>query len=119
MAVNTTDIAQGLAGLPSQETMLAPQGIDKVDTTISGPGGSEEPAKLTEGEIIFSVPSIIAAGKGDYNAGAKMLLEIHEMLREQSKGFIDGQGLANAGLDDDSTPSEDGTFITEEDGLGV
>ncbi len=97
MAVNTKEVAKGLAGLPTQEEMLAPENFDTVDASV---GGQEGAAKLTEGEIVFSIPAIIAAGEGDYESGAKMIMEIHEMLREKSKGFIDDKGLAAAGLNE-------------------
>ena len=97
--IDTKQVAQGLAGLPSQESMLQPKNFDKVPAVVRNQDGSkEQPAALTEGEYIFSVPAIIALGEGDHQKGLQVLEEVHNMLREKSKGFMDDKGIASAGL---------------------
>ena len=99
MPVNTKEVAKGLAGLPSAEQMLSPENFDTVPAVVRSQDGSKEsPAALTEGEYVLSVPAIIALGDGDYNKGAEMIEQIHSMLREKSKNFINKTGLEAAGL---------------------
>lgn len=70
-------------GLPTKEQILtAPQNTDTVPAQIQSPDGTPlAPAALTEGEFVWSVPAIIALGKGDYDAGIQMLEPMHEELR--------------------------------------
>jgi hypothetical protein len=99
MPIDTKKIAKGLAGLPTPEVMLSPEHFDKVPALVRSQDGTKEsPAALTEGEIVFSIPSIIALGEGDYNKGAELMENIHNALREKSKGYIDKVGLEAAGL---------------------
>jgi hypothetical protein len=99
MAIDTKEVARGLAGLPTAEEMLSPKNFDTVPAVVRSQDGSEEsPAALTEGEYVFSVPSIIALGEGDYNKGAERLEQIHSELRNQSKNYINKAGLEAAGI---------------------
>ena len=59
--------------------------------------GNTEDAMFSEGEIVFSLPAIVAAGKGDFEKGAQLLLELHDTLREESKQYLGEQGLASVG----------------------
>lgn len=99
MPVNTKEVSKGLAGLPSVDKMLSPKNFDKVPAVVRAQDGTKEtPAALTEGEFVFSVPAIIALGEGDYDKGLQMLEQIHNLLREKSKQFINRAGLEAAGL---------------------
>ena len=99
MSINSNEVAKGLAGLPSVEKMLSPEHFDNQPAIVRSMDGTKEsPAALTEGEIVISIPAIIAMGKGDFNVGAQKLTQLHDLLREESKKYIDQKGLAAAGL---------------------
>lgn len=101
MPINTKEVAKGLAGLPSVDQMLSPENFDTVPAVVrSSDGSKESPAALTEGEFVLSVPALIALGDGDYNKGAQLAEQIHSMLREKSKSYINKAGLEAAGLGD-------------------
>ncbi len=88
--INKKQAVKRNVGLPSKEAiMTAPQNTDTLNATIQGIDGSEQgPAKLTEGEIVFSVPAIIAAGEGDYDRGAEFLMNLQEELRIKGEEML-------------------------------
>jgi hypothetical protein len=99
MPVNTKEVSKGLAGLPSVDQMLSPENFDRVPAVVRSQDGSKEtPAALTEGEFVFSVPAIIALGEGDYDKGLQLLEQIHDVLRDKAKQYINRAGLEAAGL---------------------
>lgn len=99
MPVNTKEVAKGLAGLPSVDAMLDPKHFDNVPAVVrSSDGAGDSPAALTEGEFVISIPALVALGDGDYNKGAQMIENIHNMLREKSKSYLDDKSIAAAGL---------------------
>lgn len=99
MPIDTNAIAKGLAGLPTPEEMLSPENFDTVPAVVRAKDGTKEsPAALTEGEYVLSIPALIALGEGDYNKGAELAENIHSMLREKSKNYINKTGLEAAGL---------------------
>lgn len=124
MAVNSKAVGAGLAGLGTKEGMMIPRNFsnltqedlsglmpqdellkkknfDKTPAVVRSQDHSkEQPAALTEGEYVFSIPAIIALGEGDMKRGLMMLDAIHNMLREQSIAYLDPKSIAAAGLGD-------------------
>jgi hypothetical protein len=89
-------------GLPSKEQiMTAPQNTDTIPAVIHGQNGApQQPAALTEGEFVFSLPAIIALGEGNYDEGLAILTQMHDQLKEEGKAFLaeqNNQGLATVG----------------------
>lgn len=85
----------GMGNLPSNGAGLA-SGPDNVPAVIhDAQGNPKGPAMIKEGEIVFSVPSVIGAGNGDYNKGAKFLLELHKRLQVEGEKYLKKQGLNN------------------------
>ena len=83
--------AQGL------EALLNMGQADTVPAMITdNQGAPMGPAKLSEGEFVFSVPAIVALGEGDYEVGLATLESIHNDLREKAKEFTEGMGLEGA-----------------------
>ena len=85
---------QGLAatlGLPKNKDEILKIGrADDVPALIDG----QQPAALSQGEYVFSVPSILALGKGDYETGLKMLDDLHQQLRIEGQQYLqEGKGL--------------------------
>jgi hypothetical protein len=76
-------------GLPALEDFLTSEANnDTVPAIVTAADGMKppEPAKLTEGEFVFSVPAIIALGKGDYQSGLDLITQMHEELRGLASG---------------------------------
>ncbi len=97
--INGKGILRGLIGLnnhlPDNKGAQLAAGPDNVPAVIHGQDGTPKgPAMIKEGEIVFSVPSVIAAGKGDYDKGAKFLLELHKRLQTMGEQMLaQKQGL--------------------------
>lgn len=88
-------------GLPTKEQILtSPENVDRVPAQIQNQDGSTAPAALTEGEFVFSIPSIIALGEGDYDQGLALLTQMHDELRAIGDQMVSSetppQGLAAA-----------------------
>lgn len=99
MATNIKDVGKGLAGLMSQEDMLRPKNFDTVPAVVQAMNHSkEQPARLTEGEFIFSIPAIIALGDGDHKKGLQKLEKVHAMLRDESQRYLDKKQATDAGI---------------------
>lgn len=92
----------GLDGFSmTQDQMLQKKNFDTVPAVIKSQNHSKErPAALTEGEFVFSVPAIIALGKGSHAEGIRILKEAHELLREESKKYLDEKSIKAAKLGD-------------------
>lgn len=74
-------ILQKGLGLPTKEEIMTQGGDDTPAVIQDQMGNPVAPAALKEGEIVFSVEAIIGAGQGDYDQGAKFLLELHDELK--------------------------------------
>lgn len=82
---------QGLAAL------LAVGQADSVPAIVHDKTGKPQvPAKLSEGEFVFSVPAIVALGEGEYEMGLSILDKIHNELREKAKQYTKSVGLEGA-----------------------
>jgi len=79
--VNKKQAVKQQQGLPTLDAIMTHQGGDNVPATVQGQDGTQAPAALTEGEFVFSIPSIVALGQGDYDEGMAMLEQMHEELR--------------------------------------
>lgn len=80
--------------MPSLGAQMS-QGGDNVPAMVQpAKGGPAQPAALKEGEIVFSIPSIVGAGKGDFNKGAEMLLELHKQLKGIGENFLSKEAKA-------------------------
>lgn len=82
--------------IPSKEqALMSSQNTDKVPAVIHSPSGvPQAPAALTHGEFVFSIPSIIAIGKGNYHKGLSLLKSVHLELKHEGEklmGFKQGQ----------------------------
>ena len=91
-------------GLGISKGQILAGGPDNVPAMIHSQSGTpQEPAMIKEGEIVFSVESVIGAGGGDYDKGAKILLELHNRLRQMGMKALQSQGsLASVGEMDDN-----------------
>lgn len=99
MAKNTKQGSKGLDGLPPVDALLSPENFDTVPAVVrSSDGAKDQPAALTEGEFVISVPAIIALGEGDYELGAQRIEDFHNALREESKKYLTKKGLEAAGI---------------------
>ena len=96
--INKKRMIQKATGLPSKEEILtAPKNTDTVPAMIQSPDGQPQgPAKLTEGEFVFSLPAIIALGEGDYDQGLSILEELHTELHDKGVEMLSEQGLGSA-----------------------
>jgi len=81
-----------MVGLPTREQLLtSPQHTDKVQAVVQDTSGTPlGPAKLTEGEIVFSIPAIIAIGQGNYEKGKQILTQTQERLRVAGEAMMEG-----------------------------
>ena len=83
--INKSKAVKQATGLPTKEQMLmSPANNDPLMASIKQSDGTEAPARLSEGEFVFSVPAIIALGEGSHEQGIQMLTEIHDELRAMS-----------------------------------
>lgn len=86
----------GLGNLPMQGPMMA-EGGDDVQAMITSPQGEPmAPAALKEGEVVFSIPAIIAAGGGDYEHGLEVITALHDQLKAAGEQMLQENSLANA-----------------------
>jgi hypothetical protein len=87
-----------LAGqpLPQNGAALAAGG-DNMNAQITDHMGQPQgPATIKSGEIVFSVDSVIGAGNGDYDKGAKLLLGLHDKLQDHGEAIVQKQSLSGA-----------------------
>lgn len=87
-----------LAGqpLPQNGAQLAAGG-DNMNAQITDHMGQPQgPATIKSGEIVFSVESVIGAGNGNYDQGAKLLLGLHDKLQDHGEALVQKQSLAGA-----------------------
>lgn len=76
-------------GLPTKEAILtSPRNNDTIPTTVNMQDGSKKPGRLTEGEFVFNIYSIIALGEGDYDQGLTTLTQIHDELSAAGKEMM-------------------------------
>ena len=100
--VNKKQAIKRSSGLPSKEQILsAPENTDTVPAQIYGQDGAlQSPAALTEGEFVFSIPSIVALGEGEYDKGLELLTQMHEELMAAGDQMLEeingGGGLSGA-----------------------
>jgi hypothetical protein len=89
---------EGLGSVDPRSAVMA-QGGDDVAAFIqpAQAGQAPTPAALKEGEIVFSIPSIIGAGEGDYDAGAEVILALHERLKALGEQMLEENSLASEG----------------------
>ncbi len=81
------------APLPQNGVALA-AGPDNMNAQITDHQGNPQgPAKIKAGEIVFSVESIIGAGNGNYDKGAKLILGLHDKLQQHGDQLVQKQGL--------------------------
>lgn len=87
-----------MLGIPSKRDVLLQRGqADTVPAVITNQQGlPQQPAKLSEGEFVFSVPAIMAIGEGDYEKGLAALTQIHDMLRAKAVEMF-GEESVNGG----------------------
>ena len=94
-------------GQPAMPTQLGPdgqangqalaQGGDNIPAQITDQQGNPQaPAAIKQGEIVFSVESIIGAGNGDYNKGLEMLLGLHDKLQAHGDALQQQNSLGGA-----------------------
>ncbi len=82
--------------LPQNGAALA-AGPDNIPAQITDHQGEPQgPASIKAGEIVFSVESIIGAGNGNYEAGAKKLLGLHDRLQDHGAQLVQKQSIAGA-----------------------
>ena len=75
---------------------LAPGG-DNIPAQITDHQGAPKgPAAIKQGEVVFSVESIIGAGNGDYNKGLKHILNLHDTLQAHGDALLQEKSLAGA-----------------------
>lgn len=100
--VNKYQAIKSMTGIPSKGSILASGGDDVPALVTDQSGNPQAPASIKQGEIIFSVPSIVGAGQGDYDKGAELILELHEQLKELGEQLIaqeqGSQGIAGVPL---------------------
>jgi len=87
-----------LAGqpLPQNGAALA-AGPDNMNAQITDHTGAPQgPATIKSGEIVFSVESVIGAGNGDYDKGAKLLLGLHDKLQDHGEALVQKQSIAGS-----------------------
>lgn len=83
-------------GQISSKGAIMNEGGDDVKASIVSPEGKEiAPAALKEGEIVFSIPSIIGAGEGDFDKGSEIILALHERLKTLGEQILQEQSLAS------------------------
>lgn len=83
--------------MPLAQAQSLAGGGDNVNAMIHDQSGTpQQPAALKQGEIVFSVEAVVGAGNGDYNAGAQMLLQLHEKLKQAGEQFLQQGSLAGA-----------------------
>src|ERR1035437_8958112 len=109
-----TPMPQGqMPGQPAMPGSLPPNGVqagqqlakggDNIPAQVTDQQGNVQgPAAIKQGEIVFSVESIIGAGNGDYNKGAQLLLGLHDKLQAHGDALNQQNSLAGA-----SQPSQD------------
>lgn len=93
--INKIKSMTGLKSYPDDKGLALASGPDNVPAMIHDQQGNPQgPAMIKQGEIIFSVEAVIAAGEGDYDKGAQMLLALHEHLRELGQQYLQQQSLS-------------------------
>lgn len=85
--IDKKQVIQQQQGLPTKEQLMMHPEVNK-DTV---------PAMLTENEFVFSVPSIIALGEGNYEQGLQILETLHSQLKTVGEQMA-GQQPQNQGL---------------------
>lgn len=87
-------MAQGLAGLLNQETLMSPaespsavQGTggglaDLVPATVDG----QQPAALSEGEFVWPADVVAMLGDGSTEAGSRILMTLMDEIRKSKQG---------------------------------
>lgn len=81
------------SGLPSKEQILtSPLNNDTLTASIESTDGTSQPARLTEGEFVISIPAIIGMGEGDYDLGLERFTQLHDELRQIGQAIMDEQG---------------------------
>ena len=81
-------------GLPSKEALMTSPMKEDTLLAKSEPlqGGLEATdIRLTEGEFVFSLPSIIALGEGDYDTGLETLTQMHDQLKLMGEELLQQQ----------------------------
>ena len=97
--VNKKQAIKNMEGLgsASPQSISMNQGGDDVLASMSpADGGEALPASLKEGEIVFSIPSIIGAGEGEYEAGAEIILALHDKLKAIGEQMLQENSIAGA-----------------------
>src|SRR5690606_16526895 len=83
----------GVTGAMNGANLAA--GPDNVPAVVTNQQGEPQgPAMIKEGEIVFSVESVIGAGNGDYDKGAKILLALHNKLQQSGAEFLQKNSLS-------------------------
>jgi len=98
MGISKSALTSAL-GLPARQDLLLQKGqADDIPATVTDPhtGTPKGQVLISEGEFVFSMPAIIALGKGNYDQGLAILDALHEKLKEEAPKYIEGRGLASA-----------------------
>lgn len=89
--------SKGPGPMPMADAQALAGGGDNVAAMVHDQSGTPQaPAALKQGEIVFSVESVVGAGNGDYNKGAQMLMQLHQHLKEIGTQFLQQGSLAAA-----------------------
>lgn len=109
---NKRDMIRSITGLPTREQLMSGANTDTVPAVIHNPTtGEQSPAALTPGEMVFSIPSILGAGEGNYHKGVRDLTHLHDKLSELGKSYLEKnpQGLAAAPMTPGAGLGNDGS----------
>ena len=97
--VNKHRMIKNMTGMnaPVSKGAALAAGPDNVPAMIHDQEGNpQQPAMIKEGEIVFSVESIVGLGKGNYDDGAAKLLALHDKLRNMGLELLQQNSLAGA-----------------------
>lgn len=96
--INKPDTIKQMTGLGQLDpkSIAMAQGGDDIQAKIIPQQTQQEPmqAALKEGEIVFSIPAIIGAGEGDYDAGSEFILALHDKLRSLGEQLLQENSIA-------------------------
>ena len=99
--VNKKAMISNQQGLPTLNAIMSDARGDTVPAVVNTASGEPAQAALTEGEFVWSIPAIIALGKGDYEQGLLILEQMHEELRmigEQMLSDLQGNSGGLSGI---------------------
>lgn len=90
--INKKQAVKRSQGLPTAEALVSHAMGDQVQTQMQTADGGTAEVGLTEGEFVWSIPAIIALGKGSHEEGTALLEKLHNELKSVGDQIMQEQG---------------------------